>query len=38
MLVTLVTVQIATKVISEGVEAAKLAQESGARWIDLNVG
>jgi tRNA-dihydrouridine synthase len=25
-------------VISEGVEAARLAKESGARWIDLNVG
>jgi tRNA-dihydrouridine synthase 3 len=30
--------QIATKMISEGVEASKVAAESGARWIDLNCG
>ena len=30
--------QIATKVISEGVAASKLAGEHGARWIDLNCG
>lgn len=31
-------VQIATKVIDEGVAAAKLAQEAGAAWVDLNCG
>eukprot|EP01025_Chloroclados_australasicus_P057716 TRINITY_DN72090_c0_g1_i1.p1 TRINITY_DN72090_c0_g1~~TRINITY_DN72090_c0_g1_i1.p1 ORF type:complete len:388 (+),score=30.57 TRINITY_DN72090_c0_g1_i1:121-1164(+) len=30
--------QIATKVIDEGVSAAHLAQQAGARWIDLNCG
>ncbi|GAX82719.1 hypothetical protein CEUSTIGMA_g10145.t1 [Chlamydomonas eustigma] len=30
--------QIATKTISEGLEAARLARENGARWIDLNCG
>ncbi len=30
--------QIATKVISEGLAASKLAKENGARWIDLNCG
>ncbi len=30
--------QIATKVIDEGVQAAHMAQESGASWLDINVG
>lgn len=30
--------QIATKVISEGLESAKLAEEAGARFLDLNCG
>lgn len=30
--------QIATKMISEGVDASKIAAESGARWLDLNCG
>ena len=31
-------VQIATKMISEGVEASQLAAVNGARWLDLNCG
>jgi len=30
--------QVATKVISEGVAAGALAQQSGADWLDINVG
>ncbi len=31
-------VQIATKIIAEGVAAAALAKEAGARWLDINCG
>ncbi len=31
-------VQIATKTIEDGIKAAHLAQEAGARWVDINCG